>query len=195
MAYATSSCPGSMGGTCFPRILLPYLGIPLSEVIPSAPRPRDSAKRFPLRTYTRESIGPTTHWIDFKEGPYVGRGLLFVLFSVLDAGWQTTAFWMIGAMSNDPCKLAFFTGFYKSIQSAGGATAWALDADNQPFMDLFIATWAIFAAGLVFMLPMMHMRVKESTQEITLVHQSECILLAVNQGLFCSICIEPASRV
>lgn len=34
---------------------------------------------------------------------------------------------MMGAMSNDPAKLAHFAGLYKSIQSAGGAVAWRMD--------------------------------------------------------------------
>jgi len=77
--------------------------------------------------------------------------------------WQTTAYWLMGAMSNDPAKLAHFTGFYKSIQSAGGAGAWRADARKTPFMNMFISTWVLLVAGLVFALPMIYMRVKEHT--------------------------------
>lgn len=38
----------------------------------------------------------------------------------------------MGAMSNDPSKLAYFAGFYKSIQSAGGAIGWAADSAKVP---------------------------------------------------------------
>ncbi|PBK60054.1 hypothetical protein ARMSODRAFT_966448 [Armillaria solidipes] len=34
----------------------------------------------------------------------------------LGAMRQTVAYWLMGAMSNDPSKLVFFSGFYKSIQ-------------------------------------------------------------------------------
>ena len=33
------------------------------------------------------------------------------------------------------------------------------------FMNIFISTWVLLVAGLVFALPMIHMRVKETTEE------------------------------
>lgn len=50
--------------------------------------------------------------------------------------WQTTAYWIIGAMSNDPAKLAHFAGFYKSLQSAGAAGVWRADAVKLPYVLL-----------------------------------------------------------
>jgi hypothetical protein len=41
---------------------------------------------------------------------YVARIWLYFFFGVLDAMWQTTAYWIMGAMSNDPAKLAYFAG-------------------------------------------------------------------------------------
>jgi len=78
--------------------------------------------------------------------------------------WQTTAYWLIGAMSNDPAKLAYLTGFYKSIQSAGGAGAWGADADKTPYMNMLLSTWVLLAAGLVFAFPMIYSRVKDHTE-------------------------------
>jgi hypothetical protein len=80
--------------------------------------------------------------------------------------WQTAAYWMMGAMSNDPAKLAHFTGFYKSIQSAGAAGTWRADATGVPYMSLFAATWGILAGGLFFMLPMMYWRIHDHQEEI-----------------------------
>jgi hypothetical protein len=70
---------------------------------------------------------------------------------------------MMGAMSNDPNKLAYFTGFYKSIQSAGSAGSWRADAVLLPYMNVFASTWALSVAGLVFALPMIYLRVKDHT--------------------------------
>jgi hypothetical protein len=39
---------------------------------------------------------------------------LYIFFGLLDAMWQTSVYWMMGAMSNDPNKLAYFTGFCAS---------------------------------------------------------------------------------
>ena len=101
----------------------------------------------PPRHYTRAS--PNLGTIDFTDPAYGGRVVLYVLFGVLDAMWQTTSYWLMGAMSNDPAKLAFLTGFCKgcctlyssftdrllsdkSLQSAGAAVIWRVDALKNP---------------------------------------------------------------
>ncbi|KAI0761154.1 MFS general substrate transporter [Trametes elegans] len=117
---------------------------------------------FYQKDYTRESI---THKIDIHEGPYVSRIWFYIFCGLLDAMWQTTAYWFMGAMSNDPAKLANFSGFYKSLQSAGAAGVWRADGAKLPYMNIFISTWVLLVVGLVFALPMIHMRVKETTDE------------------------------
>lgn len=85
------------------------------------------------RKYTRESLPPDSpdKYDIFTHG-YTGRIFLYIFCGLLDSMWQTTSYWIIGAMSNDPAKLAYFAGFYKSIQSAGGAGSWAADAQKTP---------------------------------------------------------------
>jgi hypothetical protein len=120
------------------------------------------------RQYTRSSpqVAPDAVKIDFNDAKYVGRVFLYIMMGLLDAMWQTAAYWLMGAMSNDPAKLAYFTGFYKSIQSAGAAGVWRADAVSIPFMSIFASTWALLAAGLLFMLPMIYMRVHDHQEEI-----------------------------
>ncbi|KAJ3501464.1 hypothetical protein NLJ89_g9326 [Agrocybe chaxingu] len=118
---------------------------------------------FYQKQYTRESIPPDATKMDIFDHGYAGRIMLYIFCGLLDAMWQTTAYWIMGAMSNDPAKLAHFTGFYKSIQSAGGAGAWRADAVKTPFMNMFLSTWTILVAGLIFALPMIHLRVKNFT--------------------------------
>ncbi|TFK71739.1 MFS general substrate transporter [Pluteus cervinus] len=117
---------------------------------------------FYQREYTRGSL--TEVKIDIYDKAYIGRVWLYIFCGLLDAMWQTTAYWIMGAMSNDPAKLAHFTGFYKSIQSAGAAGIWRADAVKTPFMNIFISTWALLVAGLLFALPMIHLRVKETSE-------------------------------
>ncbi|OCH94209.1 MFS general substrate transporter [Obba rivulosa] len=119
---------------------------------------------FYQKNYTRESVGAEDfHHIDIYDSAYVGRVWLYILCGILDAMWQTTAYWMMGAMSNDPGKLANFAGFYKSIQSAGAAGIWRADGIGIPFMNIFVSTWVLLVAGLVCALPMVYMRVKDYT--------------------------------
>jgi hypothetical protein len=123
---------------------------------------------FYQRQYTRESAVK----MDIFDHGYVGRIFAYVFMGLLDAMWQTSVYWIMGAMSNDPAKLAHFAGFYKSIQSAGAAGSWRVDAVKRPFMNIFLSTWTLLVAGLIFALPMIHLRVKNHTdlEDETLMH-------------------------
>ena len=64
------------------------------------------------RQYTRESLPPdSNNKLDIFDRGYTARIWLYVFCGLLDAMWQTTAYWLMGAMSNDPAKLAHLTGF------------------------------------------------------------------------------------
>ncbi|KAF7331996.1 hypothetical protein MKEN_00079900 [Mycena kentingensis (nom. inval.)] len=119
-----------------------------------------------VHEYNRDSpiVTDPTLRIDFSEKRYIGRVFLYIFFGLLDSMWQTTVYWMMGAMSNDPSKLAYFTGFYKSIQSVGSVGSWRIDAVKTPFINLFASTWALSGAGLLFALPMIYLRVKDTTE-------------------------------
>ncbi|KAF9492248.1 MFS general substrate transporter [Pleurotus eryngii] len=120
---------------------------------------------FYQKNYTRESLPLDAVKMDIHDHGYAGRIWLYIFCGLLDAMWQTTAYWMMGAMSNDPAKLAYFTGFYKSLQSAGAAGVWRADAVKRPFMHIFISTWVLLVAGLISMLPMIYLRVTDHTEE------------------------------
>ncbi|KAG5642564.1 hypothetical protein DXG03_002551 [Asterophora parasitica] len=118
---------------------------------------------FYQRKYTRADVPPEESRIDIFDSGYAAKIILYVFCGLLDAMWQTTAYWLMGAMSNDPAKLAHFAGFYKSLQSAGAAGIWRADAVKVPYLNIFISTWGLLAAGLLFLLPMIHLRVKDTT--------------------------------
>ncbi|KAH8799549.1 major facilitator superfamily domain-containing protein [Flagelloscypha sp. PMI_526] len=125
------------------------------------------------KQYTRESLPPAADLMDPLDSGYAGRIIFYIFCGLLDSMWQTTAYWLMGAMSNDPAKLAYFAGFYKSIQSAGGAIGWAVDSAEVPFMNIFAATWGVLIFGLVTALPVMHLRIKNTTtlEEETIARQ------------------------
>jgi len=116
---------------------------------------------FYQRDYTRQSLAKVK--IDIHDRGYAAKIWLYIFCGLLDSIWQTTAYWVMGAMSNDPAKLAHFIGFYKSIQSAGAAGVWRADGVGLPYMNIFISTWTLLVAGLLFLLPMMYIRVKDHT--------------------------------
>ena len=53
---------------------------------------------------------------------------LYMSYGLLDSLWQVFCYYTMGAMSNDPRKLAYYAGFYKSIQAVGATTISKLDA-------------------------------------------------------------------
>ena len=56
----------------------------------------------------------------------------------------------MGAITNDPFKLARYAGFYKAIQSAGSAGSFGMDAVKTPFLNEHLASWIM----LLFSLPL-----------------------------------------
>ncbi|KAF4597058.1 hypothetical protein EYR40_007508 [Pleurotus pulmonarius] len=123
---------------------------------------------FYQRNYTRQSLPPDAVKMDIHNHGFASRIWLYIFCGVLDAMWQTSAYWMMGALSNDPAKLAYVTGFYKSLQSAGAAGVWRADGVKRPFMEIFISTWVLLVVGLVLLLPMIHLRVTDYTEKETL---------------------------
>ena len=68
----------------------------------------------------------------------------------------------MGSLTNNGRKLANFAGFYKGIQSAGAAIIWRLDSLEIPFMNELASCWALLAGGLLFALPVIWLKVKDT---------------------------------
>ncbi|KIJ67802.1 hypothetical protein HYDPIDRAFT_25272 [Hydnomerulius pinastri MD-312] len=117
-------------------------------------------------TYTRASIPDTASKMDIYDEAFPAYCILMASFGLFDALWQTTVYWLLGAISNDAGQLAIYVGFYKSIQSAGGAGAWRADAVGTSYMNMFASTWALSVAGLIFALPMIYVRVKDESSSL-----------------------------
>jgi hypothetical protein len=99
---------------------------------------------------------------DIYDPGYVGNLFLYMFYGFLDATWQTYIYWLMGALSNEPRKLAYFAGFYKSIQSAGAAVIWRVDALKAPFQAIFASSWGLCGAGLLFALPVVWMKITQT---------------------------------
>ncbi|OAA53491.1 Glycoside hydrolase, superfamily [Niveomyces insectorum RCEF 264] len=115
--------------------------------------------------YTRADVRPTAdarmHWTD------PGYGSLFVLYiawGFYDAAVQTSVYWYMGALSNSARKLALYTGVYKSVQSAGNAIVYRLDALTVPYMAMFGIAWGLLLGGLVCAFPLIWFKVTDHTQ-------------------------------
>lgn len=68
-----------------------------------------------VRNYTRATVSPASGYvpIDINDSEYPARVWLMIFCGLLDSMWQTASYWLMGAVSNDPAKLAYLTGFCK----------------------------------------------------------------------------------
>lgn len=77
--------------------------------------------------------------------------------------WLLTQFRLLGSLTNNGRKLANFTGFYKGIQSAGGAISPAIDNTKVPYMTNLATSWGLLAGSLIIAAPVIFMKVKDTT--------------------------------
>ncbi|OXV07173.1 hypothetical protein Egran_05063 [Elaphomyces granulatus] len=111
-------------------------------------------------TYTRASIHDATK-TDFDDSNYIGPMFLYMFYGFYDAAFQTCAYWFMGALTNNGRKLANFAGFYKGIQSAGGAITWRMDANNIEFIPQLGICWGLLAGSLLIASPVIFLKIKE----------------------------------
>jgi hypothetical protein len=102
-------------------------------------------------TFTRHT---KIHKMHYSEPGYHTKGAIYFFYYFADAMYQALAYWIMGAISNDPFQLARYAGFYKAVQSAGGAGSFGMDAVATPFLNEHLASWIMMLvsfplAGLV----------------------------------------------
>jgi len=99
---------------------------------------------------------------DWSDAGYGGPFVLYMFYGFSDAAWQTCVYWFMGALTNNGRKLANFAGFYKGIQSAGGAITWRLDDLKIPYMTMFASNWGLLAGSLLIALPVILWKVEDT---------------------------------
>jgi len=134
------------------------------------------------RTYTRDETAPKTSYKeDWTAVGYVGPMFLYMFYGLYDglsslvalvlfgemtdmlvAAWQTTVYWLMGAMTNNGRKLANFAGFYKGIQSAGAAIVFRIDALDTPFLNIFASCWALLGGSLLIAAPLIWTKIRDT---------------------------------
>ncbi|CAB63552.1 transmembrane transporter [Schizosaccharomyces pombe] len=117
--------------------------------------------------YTRKSVAESDFVVtDFTHRGYTGYAFLYIFYGMLDAIFQSYAYWIIGSLSNDTNKLAVYMGFYKSLQSAGAAITYRMDTLNIPYMNYFASCWALLCGSLIVASPVIWKKIKLTTEGI-----------------------------
>ncbi|ODV88848.1 hypothetical protein CANCADRAFT_32301 [Tortispora caseinolytica NRRL Y-17796] len=114
--------------------------------------------------------------MNWTEKNYSRYCVLYIFFGIYDSIYQSYCYWLIGALTNDPHKLALFAGFLKGIQSAGAAIVWRLDAMHAPYMNILASTWTLLGASLLFCIPIAFMKITDTTAE-SLYEDADCLLV------------------
>ncbi|KAI9510754.1 MFS general substrate transporter [Russula earlei] len=86
--------------------------------------------------------------VHYTHSKYGTKAALFFFFFFADASYQALAYWIMGAISNDPFTLARFTGVYKAVQSLGGAVSFVMDAVSTPFLNELLVSWILLLVSL-----------------------------------------------
>nr|XP_011470662.1 PREDICTED: UNC93-like protein 1 [Fragaria vesca subsp. vesca] len=116
------------------------------------------------------SRGNKPEKLDFKGGSdYAGPFVLYFSFGLLDAMYQSLVYWVIGALADDSETLSRYVGFYKGVQSAGGAVAWQVDARNVSFLGQLIMNWVFTTVSypLLIVLVLFAVKNEDVEEEIT----------------------------
>ncbi|XP_019195058.1 PREDICTED: UNC93-like protein 1 [Ipomoea nil] len=105
--------------------------------------------------------------LDFKDGSdFAGRFVLYFSYGLLDAMFQSMVYWVIGALADDSEILSRYNGFYKGVQSAGGAVAWQVDARKVPFLTQLIVNWGLTTISYPLLALLVLLAVKDDYKKV-----------------------------
>jgi hypothetical protein len=80
----------------------------------------------------------------------------------------------MGSLSNNSATLSHYSGWYKSIQSAGAAIVWRLDGLKISYRSMYISTWVVVLVGVMSTFFVAFTKVKE--------HSADEVKIFVGEG-------------
>lgn len=86
-----------------------------------------------------------------KSEKYTGLVAIYGMFGFCDAAFAVYCYWLMGALSNKHDELSRYAGFFKSIQSLGGAVAAPLDLARTPLLAYLVTNWVLCALSIAAM--------------------------------------------
>lgn len=98
-----------------------------------------------------------------ESNPYAGRAILMLTMGLIDACTQIFCYALFGMLSNDISKLAYITGLYKSVQSAGNVAGWGMENNKRSIELQLGVAWALNVGALLFVVPLLIWRVTNHT--------------------------------
>ncbi|DBA01989.1 TPA: hypothetical protein N0F65_006722 [Lagenidium giganteum] len=91
---------------------------------------------------------PQHHKFDFKDIEYWVPFLLYGYYGLCDAICQMWSYWLMGQISDDIKVLGLYSGYYKAVQSAMGATSWQIGASQVDPVTQLLINWVLSVVGM-----------------------------------------------
>lgn len=98
--------------------------------------------------FTNDSPLPN---VDFSSPKFGGPFVLYFMYGIADAMWQSWCYWIMGTLSNESYELARCAGFYKAAQSAGSAISFGLSSLDIAFDRQLGANFGMMLFSIPFM--------------------------------------------
>ncbi|KXT12607.1 hypothetical protein AC579_367 [Pseudocercospora musae] len=90
---------------------------------------------------------------------------LLAFYGCIDGAWQTFAWWIMGALSNDPVVLSIYSSFYKVFGATGCAIVFSLDNHGTSYSAMFGSYWGLLSGSMLLVLYLIHKRIGDTSEE------------------------------
>jgi len=80
---------------------------------------------------------------------YAPHLMIYIFWAMYDGAFQAYAYWLMGSLSNNSRRLSHYSGWYKSLQSAGAAVVWRLDGEKISYVSMYLTTWMMMVFALI----------------------------------------------
>ncbi|KAF7194445.1 UNC93-like protein [Pseudocercospora fuligena] len=113
---------------------------------------------------------PPAKLLSVGQSKASGYIALLTFYGCIDGAWQTFAWWIMGALSNDPVVLSIYSSFYKVFGATGCAIVFSLDNHGTPHSAMFGSYWGLLSGSMLLVLYLIHKRIGDTSkeQEVTL---------------------------
>ena len=115
---------------------------------------------FPTANSSRKfAYSPPLDTSSSLAAPYMA---LYFFYGFQDGVFQAFAFWVIGALSNDPYVLATYSGLYKTFAALGAVIVFTMDARKVSFMKMWGSDFGVLIFGCICLGPLVFYRVRDT---------------------------------
>ncbi|RAL62467.1 hypothetical protein DID88_005033 [Monilinia fructigena] len=99
--------------------------------------------------------------LDFQGANYLEPMFLYMAYGIFNAIWQNCIYWILGKFTSDTRTASIYIGFYKGIQSAGGAISYRINNSNLSAMNELLICWILLAISLVIAAPVIIYKIRD----------------------------------